>query len=428
MRSVNHHQLKQLIGICIAAQEISIEQDRLLRFPIMIWGYHGQGKTLAAYAAAKERGWGCQVLHTSLNDTADLIGRPYDQEDSFPRRDPLTGARLKNAKGQDISDARSVMTWSTPAWLAMMQRDDQPQILVLDELNRAQSRHVLNALLPLLDEGRIHMQFIKATDIIIATGNPDTGEFSVCDFNDPARISRAGHVQLIPDNQEVIDFIRSQGHVLDACLNAAVKTPKLLGIRSEAQSSVKIEPCPRLYDKVSFVLGGLIKRGFSSLDIDLFLSSFIGQEAALVLSREISQSYLNSAAVVLCGDFKKHYPNPEKQIADLQALTQNIARAFRLNAVEIKGKTGPLFVRGKTLNTMKTHEMAQHFAEFLSLIPSDLARAFYGQCCNHKDDFAPQDDIWKEKGKSSFKRLDDSFREILGDATYQKFFTSTGSS
>ena len=50
--------------------------DLRTKLPLILWGYHGVGKTEIVKQAANELGYNLVVLHLATQDIIDLIGRP----------------------------------------------------------------------------------------------------------------------------------------------------------------------------------------------------------------------------------------------------------------------------------------------------------------------------------------------------------------
>lgn len=178
--------------------KFSVENSGKIKLPIMLWGYHGIGKTQIVKDVAEELNYNLVILHLSTQDIIDLIGRPV----SVVKKNPVTN--------EDVN----VQEWCVPNWLhdALEQTKEtgKPNIFFLDEFNRGPNI-VLSAMLPFLIEGVMHTHKINENDAIIAACNPDSDDYEVNELSDKAQLDRLGHVVLKPTISEYLKYLKDSG-------------------------------------------------------------------------------------------------------------------------------------------------------------------------------------------------------------------------
>jgi hypothetical protein len=142
--------------------------------PICIWGTHGLGKTHIVTEIAKEKGWHLSYCAPAqFEEMGDLHGLP-EIDDPDP----------------DVhGDERTV--YRPPDWVPKV---EGPGILLLDDLNRADDR-ILRGLMQLLQNFELFSWHLPKRWMIVATANPEGGEYSVTPMDD-AMLTRLLHVTL----------------------------------------------------------------------------------------------------------------------------------------------------------------------------------------------------------------------------------------
>jgi hypothetical protein len=142
--------------------------------PIMIWGTHGLGKTEMVFEYARENGWKiAYCAPAQFEEMGDLHGMPMIMDPD------------RNVSGDEYT------VYSPPQWIP---KDDGPGILLLDDVNRADDR-ILRGIMQLLQHFELHSWKLPPRWQIIATANPDSGEYSVTPMDD-AMLTRMIHVTL----------------------------------------------------------------------------------------------------------------------------------------------------------------------------------------------------------------------------------------
>jgi alkaline phosphatase D len=162
-----------------------------------IIGYTGLGKTDMMKQIAKETGRNLIVLNIATQEPGDLIGVPYIHEEQT--------------------------YWALPCWWPM----DENNLIFVDELNRGR-RDTLNAIMPMLLNGELHMKHHLPEGTWMASAmNPNTDEFDMVNsLDDIAVLSRFVHLQLDAD------FDAWKKWVSTTELNLAPKYDELLSLIS----------------------------------------------------------------------------------------------------------------------------------------------------------------------------------------------------
>lgn len=152
------------------------------RITPFLHGSQGIGKTQSVYQYCKENNLGCVVLHTATQDVGDLIGL------------------LVKGKDEDtVHHAR-------PEWFPT----EGNGILFLDELNRA-PQDVIQAMFPLITEGRLHRHVLPEGWRVVAAGNYQSDRFNVTDTSDAAWLSRFCHIDFTPTVEEWTVYADAKG-------------------------------------------------------------------------------------------------------------------------------------------------------------------------------------------------------------------------
>lgn len=176
------------------------------RLPVCFWGVKAVGKTTVMHEIGETLGYNVVVLHLATQDIVDLIGMPTKIE---------------------VYPGKYEMIWSKPEWLKT--DSDKPTIYFLDEFNRG-NKFVMAAMLPFLNEGKIHTHSIGSKDVVVAACNPSNGKYVVNDAfeQDEALRDRCGHVILEPTNKEWIRYAENKN--LSTTLSVIDKNPEWINI------------------------------------------------------------------------------------------------------------------------------------------------------------------------------------------------------
>ena len=212
---------------------------------VLVKGVHGIGKSQRAEAYAKNKGYHCEVLFLSHQETGDLIGIPYLED--------------------------GVTNWSTPVWLKKLYDADkkgQKCVLFLDELNRARL-DVRQSALQLVLSKQIHQHFLPAGTLVIAAVNPDD-EYQVAEL-DIALNDRFDVIELKPDTEEWIEWAK-QNSVEEVIISFIADNPDKLWFKTENELN---HPTPRSWVKTSDFLKTAKSRNLDKEVRDSVLAAFL---------------------------------------------------------------------------------------------------------------------------------------------------------
>ena len=225
---------------------------------VLVKGVHGIGKSQRAEAYAKNKGYHCEVLFLSHQETGDLIGIPYLED--------------------------GVTNWSTPVWLKKLYDADkkgQKCVLFLDELNRARL-DVRQSALQLVLSKQIHQHFLPAGTLVIAAVNPDD-EYQVAEL-DIALNDRFDVIELKPDTEEWIEWAK-QNSVEEVIISFIADNPDKLWFKTENELN---HPTPRSWVKTSDFLKTAKSRNLDKEVRDSVLAAFLNGK----IGRSIGTQFL----------------------------------------------------------------------------------------------------------------------------------------
>lgn len=190
---------------------------------VLLKGPHGIGKSERVEAFAKEKGYHCEVLFLSHQETGDLIGIPY----------------LENGN----------TVWSTPIWLQRIydaSKSGKTCVLFLDELNRARL-DVRQSALQLVLCKQIHQHILPSNSLVVAAVNPED-DYQVAEL-DPALLDRFEAIELKPNTEEWIEWARKKS-VNETVVSFVADNPDKLWFKTNNENEIN-HPTPRSWVKVS---------------------------------------------------------------------------------------------------------------------------------------------------------------------------------
>jgi len=222
------------------------------RLPVVIWGVKAVGKTTFVKDFAQKNGYRLVTLHLATQDVVDLIGMMAKVAEETDTK-KLQELFDKSTLGTDLTDSefewvRSTIynnklktVWTRPEWLS--NDANNKTLYFLDEFNRG-NKFVMAAMLPFLNEGKLHSHEIGPNDVVVAACNPSTGKYSVNDAfeHDEALKDRCGHIILSPTKEEFLDYASNK---IDATtLSVLKKHSKFIELET-FDLPFKIEPSRR---------------------------------------------------------------------------------------------------------------------------------------------------------------------------------------
>jgi hypothetical protein len=150
--------------------------------PVCVWGLHGIGKTMIVEELARRQGWAYAYLAPAqFEEMGDLNGLPV------------------------LTDDRRT-AFAPPSWVPTA---EGPGVLLIDDINRADDR-ILRGLMQLLSEYRLASWSLPPRWQIVATANPEGGDYSVTPMDD-AILSRMMHLTLVFQAEAWARWARGNG-------------------------------------------------------------------------------------------------------------------------------------------------------------------------------------------------------------------------
>jgi hypothetical protein len=185
--------------------------------PLCLWGHAGIGKTAGVNQAAneiaaeleKEFGRPVRILvqnhQLSCMQPFDLGGYPYTEV-----------TKLKS--GSSIT----LQNFATPRWMVEGELEDYDFVFTfLDEINRARPE-MHNTIMGVLDGRGVNGHKLRNNYFVIAAANPvtdDSAYGAVTEMADQAILDRMVHVNVIPSQDEYLQFLKDKHDKNDSMYN-----------------------------------------------------------------------------------------------------------------------------------------------------------------------------------------------------------------
>ncbi len=291
------------------------------RFPVLMRGRHGIGKSTVVYQIAEERGLPVVERRASQMTEGDLLGLP-------------------KVEGE-------VTQWLAPEWLH--NACNEPCILFLDEVDRA-TLEVRQGIFELCDSRKIAGKTLHPDTLIFAcvNGGEHGSQYQVGEF-DPAELDRYTVFDIEPTVEDWLTWAKGevQGEVWDF-IN---QNHNHLEHKGEYEPN-KVYPSRRSWARLSQTLGRFDEVEFGSTLYHLS-ASFIGFEGAVAFN-----------------DFVKNY---ERQVT-----VENIIDDGDMSLVEnfVINDHNALIEKMKAKNIFDAEldeNQIQNLANYFARLPSELA-------------------------------------------------------
>jgi len=295
------------------------------RYPVLLRGRHGIGKSTVVYQLAKERGLAVVERRASQMTEGDLLGLPKVEGD--------------------------VTKWLAPEWLHTA--CNKPVVLFLDEVDRA-TLEVRQGIFELCDSRKIAGKTLHEDTIIFAcvNGGEHGAQYQVGEM-DPAELDRYTVFDVEPSVEDWLSWAKA--NVIPEVWDFINQNHNHLEHKDDYEPN-KVYPSRRSWERLSNCLAGLPEVGFGSTLYQLS-ASFIGFEGAVAFN-----------------DFVKNY---ERQVT-----VENIVDEGRLelcndwaindhNSLIEKMKAKDLFDK-----KLETHQL-QNLANYFVTLPSELAMSLW---------------------------------------------------
>lgn len=309
--------------------------------PILIWGKHGLGKTQSVLDYAKEKGWKiAYCAPAQFEEMGDLHGMPTILDPN------------PSLHGDEIT------VYSPPSWIP---KEDGPGLLVLDDINRADDR-MLRGVMQLLQNFELLSWKLPPKWQIVATANPDDGNYSVTTMDD-AMLTRMLHVTVEFDVKSWLQWAVKSGIDSRGIDFVSTYPESITGQRTTPRSLVQffdqIKSIPDLKSNLDLVE----ILAHSALD-DVTVATFIGfinDDLTVLISPE---AILNS----------EDWKFTEGQIVNIVNGKNGEQRLDRISTMVMRLY---FYLTSNQYNSSPSHK--ENLVKFLLLdsIPNDLKMSFY---------------------------------------------------
>lgn len=349
------------LATCIQVSMKTLEQ--MLRslspeIPMCIRGAHGIGKSTVVHDAAKD------MRDDFYRDRTNAEKTNWSYEDGLP----VIERRLSQLVEGDLTgmpslDANRRSTVFMPCdWL--IQACEQPVVLFLDERNRALPA-VKQAVFQIMDSRAFYgYKLHPGTKVVVAE---NVGDLYSVEQYDPAEVSRAATVELVPSVDELLAYMVRIGcdertiAFLSAHRAHVEYNPNMIEKNRGAYDTKKKYPDRRAwvrFDKEARRLG-ILDNPNSEL-LYPFVASMVGIEAAAAYVKFVKDYKFEVSAE----DILKNWENAKKKIADTASATKYLDLITILASYFEKNKI--------------TKEQALQIRAFFTDLPAEHRMKFFG--------------------------------------------------
>lgn len=308
------------------------------RFPIMIRGKHGMGKSETVYQFAKRRNMPVIERRLSQMTEGDLLGLPS-----------VDGNRT---------------SWNPPDWYK--DACDKPVVLFLDELDRAITE-VKQGVMQLTDSRTLNGYRLHPETLVFAAcnGGVHGAQYTVNDL-DPAELDRWTVFDLEPSVEDFLEY--ANGKVAPVLWDFLNQNRSHLEHKGEFEPN-KVYPTRRSWFRAN---DALVRANL--LDGDKLKQ--VSQRAYLV-----AQGFVGFEAAISLKDFMDKY---ERQVTVEDILEGKLSKTkgFKLNDhISLVEK----MIGAKILSDKLTPEQMQNVAKFYFNLPAEAAMKFYTEINSDKN-------------------------------------------
>jgi hypothetical protein len=293
------------------------------RFPVLMRGRHGIGKSQVVYQLAKTMNLPVVERRASQMTEGDLVGLPV-----------VSGNSTK---------------WNPPDWFKYA--CDNACVLFFDEVDRA-TTEVRQGLFELTDSRKLNGHKLHKDTVIFAAvnGGKHGANYSVADM-DPAELDRYSVFDLEPTVEDWLTWAKER--MASEVYDFIFQNPKHLEHNSDIEPN-KVYPSRRSWDRLNKTLNlsNILERG-ASPELYTITSAFVGMEAAVAFN-----------------DFVQNY---NKQVTVEDLLTGKIFKNFdKIDVNTHNGIIEKLNDSGKLASLLDNTEIG-NLAEYFVRLPSELA-------------------------------------------------------
>lgn len=235
--------------------------------PFLLVGHSGIGKSQIIESLTKEQfpDHTFVSVFASQCDVGDFTGIPGDVE-----------VNITNADGT-VEKVRTT-SWARAEWMPK-----GPCVIFLDELNNART-DVESAMLQLVLEKRIHTHALHPDSFVCAAINPATSEYTTANVISSALAKRFVVIPFQPLTSELISWAETTKRYHPSVIKFLNHMPISAGLDKPLETTIKVEPCPRLWEMVSRLINVAAEDNANWQDdgelIKNLLSTTVGVETA----------------------------------------------------------------------------------------------------------------------------------------------------
>ncbi len=296
------------------------------KFPILVRGRHGIGKSTVVYQIAEQRGLPVVERRASQMTEGDLLGLP-------------------KVEG-------NVTQWLAPEWLH--KACNEPVVLFLDEVDRA-TMEVRQGIFELCDSRKIAGYNLHPDTVIFAcvNGGQHGAQYQVGEM-DPAELDRYTVFDVEPTVEDWLNW--AKGNVATEIWDFINHNHSHLEHNDDYEPN-KVYPSRRSWERLSKTLTGLGTQIESSNTLYQIACAFIGFEGAVAFN-----------------DFMKNY---ERQVS-----VENILDEGRLDLVadwKINDHNAMIekFKAKEVFNEKLSDNRLQNLANYFVTLPSEIAMTLW---------------------------------------------------
>jgi MoxR-like ATPase len=313
------------------------------RFPILIRGRHGVGKSETVYQYAKSVGKRVVERRASQMTEGDLVGLP------------------------ELNNGRT--SWNPPDWFK--DACENGVVLFMDEIDRA-VQEVRQGFFQLTDSRTINGHRLHPDTLIFAAVNGGThgAQYAVGDM-DPAELDRWTVFDVEPTVEDWLDFGKADNRINAIILDFIRENTTHLEHKGEFEPNKKY-PSRRSWVRLNDTVGSKLDRNDMEAtkarihDVYQIATGFVGFEAAVSLK-----------------DFVEKY---ERQVTIDDILVNGkleLVDGFKLNDhITLVDK---LLDSGRLVATLPVNQL-ENLARYIMKTPSEAAMKYYTSCTKGKVD------------------------------------------
>jgi hypothetical protein len=306
------------------------------RYPVMIRGRHGVGKSETVYQFAAAAGLPVVERRASQMTEGDLVGLPV-----------IDGDRT---------------AWNPPDWYK--EACSKPVVLFMDELDRA-TQEVRQGFFQLADSRTINGHRLHPDTLIFAAvnGGVHGAQYAVNDM-DPAELDRWTVFDLEPSEEDFLSY--ANGKINPVMWDFLNQNRMHLEHKGEFEPG-KVYPSRRSWERFSRTVDALLT------------GEAFKTNAHKVYT--IGQGFVGFEAAVAMKDFIDKY---ERQVTVEDILTGKLekTKGFKLNDhIALVDKV----IGAKVLTTNLTAGQQENVARFFFALPSEAAMKFYTEINSDKE-------------------------------------------